>query len=401
MTLTLLVDLDDTLLGNKMETFIPAYLGALGSYLEPFVPPEQMVKTMVAATQCMFENMHLDRTLKGTFDPCFYKPLGLVEAEMRPHFEFFYSELFPKLKEKTQFRPKAVDFIEAALEREYQVGVATNPVFPLTAILQRLKWAGLDPQKYPFSLIPSYETFHFAKPNPAFFAEFLTLTGWPEGPVIMVGNDPDHDIRGANGIGIASFWISEDGSQFPEDFPTPTGTGNLEEFLPWIDSQSLDAFVPDYNSTSAMMAVLRGSPAGLTTALAEIPEGDWLERPGPEDWSLTEVICHLRDVENEVNLPRLRMIMSKTNPFIHGVDSDKWASERNYQVQDGQQALSDFITSRLETIDILENLKEGDWEKKGRHAIFGPTDLKEMIMIISGHERLHGTQIYKLIKNKK
>ena len=56
MTLTLLVDLDDTLLGNKMETFLPAYLGTLGSYLKPFVSPEQMVKTMVKATQCMFEN---------------------------------------------------------------------------------------------------------------------------------------------------------------------------------------------------------------------------------------------------------------------------------------------------------------------------------------------------------
>ena len=81
MTLTLLVDLDDTLIGNKMEVFIPAYLGALGAYLAPFVSPDIMVKTMMSATQCMFNNTRPDCTLKAAFDPCFYNPLGLVEPK--------------------------------------------------------------------------------------------------------------------------------------------------------------------------------------------------------------------------------------------------------------------------------------------------------------------------------
>jgi len=311
-----------------------------------------------------------------------------------------YVRKHPKLKEKTQFRPEAVEFIQDAIARGYQVGIATNPAFPLSAILQRIKWAGLDPDRHPFTLIPSYETFHFAKPNPAFFAEFLTRTGWPEGPVIMVGNDPDHDIRGSNGIGIASFWIAEDNAQFPAGFPMPTGSGKLEEFLPWVDSQTLDDLVPDYTSTSAMKAVLRGSPAGITTVLAEISDSDWNKHPEPDKWNLTEVICHLRDVEKEVNLPRLRMIINESYPFIQGVDSDKWVDERGYRNQNGQQALSDFITARLETIEILDSLKDGDWEKKGRHAFFGPTDLKEMIRIISGHERLHGTQIHNIVKDE-
>ena len=76
--------------------------------------------------------------------------------------------------------------------------IATNPLFPRTAIYQRLEWAGLPPDKYPFSLIPSYETFHFAKPNPTYFAEFLTISGWPDGPMIMVGNDLEHDILGSS-----------------------------------------------------------------------------------------------------------------------------------------------------------------------------------------------------------
>ena len=58
LTLTLLIDLDDTLLVNSMETFIPAYLTALGKQLADHTPPEQMAKTMMIATQRMFANTH-------------------------------------------------------------------------------------------------------------------------------------------------------------------------------------------------------------------------------------------------------------------------------------------------------------------------------------------------------
>ena len=55
--------------------------------------------------------------------------------------------------------------------------VATNPIFPRKAILHRLSWAGLAPEQVPFALITDYERFHFAKPNPAFFAEILAQLG--------------------------------------------------------------------------------------------------------------------------------------------------------------------------------------------------------------------------------
>ena len=79
-----------------------------------------------------------------------------------------------------------------------------------------------------------------------------------------------------------------------------------------------------------MRAVLKGS-AGISTLLVGISEPSWIKRPSPDAWSLTEIICHLRDVEQEVNLPRLKKIIQENNPFIHGVDSDRWADERDYQ----------------------------------------------------------------------
>jgi len=397
VTLTLLIDLDDTLLGNSMETFIPAYLSCLGDHLSEYTPPGKMAKTMLLATQKMFVNNQIDRTLEASFDPEFYPQLELVKDELIDHLKGFYDKIFPTLRGFTQPMPEAVRFIESAFERGYTIGIATNPLFPLSAILQRLEWAGLSPQKFPFALIPSYESFHYAKPNPAFFAEFLGKMGWPEGPVLMIGNDADHDVRGARGIGIPVFWISEGSAEPPKGFPPPNGSGTLNDIIPWIDTQPEGSLLPDFSSQSALIAILKGSASALIGMAEDFPSYLWNECPEPKEWCLTEIICHLRDVEREINLPRLQKIKSEPNPFILGIDSDAWAEERNYKDQNGLEALQDFIASRKNTIDLIENLKAEDWSLPAQHAIFGPTDLHEMIAIMTRHDQLHNKQVYKTI----
>lgn len=398
MTLTLLVDLDNTLLGNNMESFIPAYLGALGTYLSERVPPEKMVANMLNATQKMLANNDPLKTLKEVFDPWFYPPLGLDEVEMRALLAKFYAEHFPHLQNVTQYCPQAPDFVAVANRHGYRVGIATNPLFPLSAITQRLTWAGLSPEDTAFCLVPSYETFHFAKPNPAFFAEFMGQLGWPEGPVVMVGNDPDHDVRGASQMGIAVYWVSHPGEELPPETPEPQGSGPLEDVHPWLDSQPAEELTPQYDSQTAMIATLRGSPAAASTLLADLAEDGWLFKPEPEAWSVTEIACHLRDVEREVNLPRLKKIRQGDNPFIPGVDSDTWSAQRGYQEQGGPQALADFLAARCETLAVLESLTPEQWNLPCRHAIFGPTGLKEIVQFMAGHERLHGRQIYQNLK---
>ena len=384
-----------------MDTFIPAYLGALGKHLTDHTPPEQMVKTMLAATQVMFANDQLDRTLEATFDPAFYPPQGLVKTKLLDHLEAFYENIFPTLKEYTSFIPEAVQFVEEAFKRGYRIGIATNPLFPLTAIVQRLEWAGLSPQKYSFELIPSYESFHYTKPNPAYFAEFLGRIGWPDGPAIMIGNDPDHDVRGALGMGLPVFWISGGLTEPPEGFPSPSGSGELADVLPWIDSLSEEKLQSNTSSPTTLNAILRGSTSALVGMAEEFPRYLWNECPEPKEWCLTEIICHLRDVEREINLPRLKKITTEENPFIPGFDSDAWAEERNYKDQDGMAALRDFISARKQTLELLENLEEEAWSFPAQHAIFGPTHLKELIDINVRHDQLHIRQVYGTINTIK
>ncbi|MEJ2753088.1 MAG: hypothetical protein P8169_10515, partial [Chloroflexota bacterium] len=76
------------------------------------------------------------------------------------------------------------------------------------------------------------------------------------------------------------------------------------------------------------------------------PEIDWHWRPDESSWSLTEVMCHLRDVEREVHLARYLAVLSRDNPFLSGVTSDEWAAARAYYEQDGREAAVSFLELR-------------------------------------------------------
>jgi FMN phosphatase YigB (HAD superfamily) len=396
VTLTLLIDLDDTLLDNSMDTFIPAYLGALGKHYATYADPEKLGSVMRIATGKMFHNDRLDRTLKETFDPAFYPSLGITEEEVRELNNYFYDEIFPTLRSVTQSRPEAVRLIETAVKRGWQIAIATNPFFPLTAVLHRLSWAEIPFVKYPYAIVPSYETFHFGKPNPAYFAELLGRFGWPRGPIVMVGNDPEHDIKGAQLMGIPTFWISN-GMPYPEVLSAPDATGALEDIIPWLDAAPEEDLLPDFSSSTAITATMRGIPSALLTLAADLSAEAWKQRPNPDEWSMTEIACHLRDVEREINLPRLKKITAENRPFIPGVDSDVWALERGYQSQDGPTALQNYVSVRMETLDLLVSLSTDDWQRPVQHAIFGPTNLSEIANFIARHDRLHIQQAHVLI----
>jgi FMN phosphatase YigB (HAD superfamily) len=344
----------------------------------------------------MFQNNRPDRTLKEAFDPDFYPVLGISEEEVQEPIDEFYTNIFPSLKRVTQIRPEAAELVEAASDRGWQIAIATNPLFPLAAILHRLDWAGISARQYDYSIVPSYESFHFAKPNPAYFAELLARFGWPKGALVMVGNDADHDIRAAQAMGIPTFWISN-GSDYPEDFPPPNGTGALQDLLPWLDSLTEEELLPDYTTPSAITSIMNGIPAALNTLTQNLSVEKWNSRVEENSWSLTEIACHLRDVEREINLPRIKSITIQDAPFIPGIDSDAWAIERDYQSQDGHAAIHDFVETRKQTLSIMNNLSPEDWNRPAQHAIFGPTDLREITSFVAGHDRLHIRQVHALL----
>lgn len=143
--------------------------------------------------------------------------------------------------------------------------------------------------------------------------------------------------------------------------------------------------------------------SSLAAALGELlacDAIDWTRRPAPGEWSLTEVACHLRDVEKEVHQTRFRQILAEPGAFLSGVSADEWAVERDYQTQDGPTALRAFLEAREETLSILSPLQGPGWELAGEHAFFGRTSLHELLFMVVRHDELHLRQIDELFVDK-
>lgn len=392
MSLTLLLDLDDTLLDNDIDRFLPVYLKALSKHLAARFPGDLLVRELLSATQQMILNTNPGLTLEEAFDRAFYPSLGTSKEAMREEIDTFYAQIFPSLQPLTSPRPEAVEMVKEAFRRGYRVVVATNPLFPTAAIQHRLAWAGLPVDEYPFALITTYEWMHFTKPNPAYYAEILAQLGWPEQPAVMVGNSLPDDILPAAQLGLPTYYLS--GNGVPGDSNPLSGHGSLGGIMKWAGAIDGQTAASPANQPAALLAALRSTPAAIDTITRLMLGHCWSITPRPSEWSITEIVCHLRDVDREVNLPRFELVAREENAFLPGINTDLWAEERQYRQQDGPEAVKSFTAARTQLVALLETLPAGDWERNARHAIFGPSTITELAGFIATHDRTHIQQIY-------
>lgn len=393
MPLTLLLDLDDTLLDTNLEAFMPAYFQALSQHMANHTAPNTMLRALIAGVNLMNESEDPTRTLQEIFDADFYPKLGISRDEMAELIEDFYDHIFPTLAQHTRLRSEAVPLIEWALTCGYRIAIATDPLFPRKATYHRLRWAGLDPNR--FELVSSFEHFHFTKTHPAYYAEVIGRLGWPEGPILMVGNDVARDLIPAHRLGLKTFLV--DGKSASPGFEA--GRGKLSDLRPWLESIKLSTLEPSFKSREAILAIMASTPAVLRTFSSTLTEADWRKEPARNDWAMNEIVCHLRDTEIEVHHMQLSLMIEREGAFIPRPDSGVWANEREYLNVDGKTALIEFTSARIDNLKTLKGLNDEIWKRSARHAIFGPTNFLEVTSFIADHDRLHVQQAWKTLKS--
>ena len=394
MTLTLLLDLDDTLLETNMGVFIPAYFQALSKHLEGQIRPEKMLPALMRGTELMLGSQDPTRTLQEVFESYFYPELGIPKEQLNQLIEQFYDEIFPSIGAVTRQRKGATEMVDWAFANGYRVVIATDPLFPRKAVYHRIRWAGLDPER--FEMISSFETFHFTKSHPAYFAEVLGRLGWPGESVLMVGNDIERDLKPAGSLGLKTFYVNEN-STTNFGFEA-TGVGKLSELRSWLESTDPASLEPSIKTPSAILTVMLSTPAVLQSLAAPVTEVCWPYKPIADQWALVEVFCHLRDTEREIHQMQVNMLLEGGAPFIPRPDGAVWAKERNYLKEDGRVALRDFSSARVETLTKLNGMDVDVWKQKARHAIFGPTYFQEVIDFMAEHDRMHVKQAWDILR---
>ncbi len=224
----LLLDLDDTLLVNDMDTFLPEYLALLARHAQSLIDPERFTAALLGSTRAMMQSTDGQSSNAEVFWQTFLEMTGLAREPIEAHFHRFYLGEYESLSSRTRPVPGAPTLIDAALARGLQVIIATNPVFPRAAIDARLRWAGVN-RDVPLALITTYEVMHWTKPHDAYFAEIGARVGCAPERMLMVGNDPQADIAGARAAGLHTHLVTSASKVDPRETQAV-----LEPILDWL-----------------------------------------------------------------------------------------------------------------------------------------------------------------------
>jgi HAD superfamily hydrolase (TIGR01549 family) len=235
----ILFDLDDTLLENDIHRFLKSYLPLVAEYTEQLLDRNMLMAELMYGTQAMMQNSDAGSTNREVFWSVFSERTGVPQEAMEPVVTDFYRERFGELRPLTAQRPAARMLVRYCLAKELKVVIATNPVFPLAAIEQRLEWAGISPDGFRYELVTGYEDMHFTKPHIKYYEEILRNIGVDADRALMVGDDWENDITPAGQLGLHTFWINYDGEARPDGTAKVDGVGTLEEFYDRLSSGRL------------------------------------------------------------------------------------------------------------------------------------------------------------------
>ncbi|MCP5097364.1 MAG: HAD family hydrolase [Chloroflexi bacterium] len=230
MVQAVLLDLDDTLLGNDMDTFMHHYFRLLGEFATALMDKDKFLQELLVCTRAMIMNVDTAVTNRDVFWQTFAQRNDMNNIdELEQFFDTFYREQFPQLEKTTQRYDAAAQLINWCQENDLKVVIATNPVFPTYAIEERLRWAGIPAKEHWYDLVTTYDNMHSTKPHPSYYREILDEIDCPAKAALMVGNDWENDIVPAAECGLATYWIAADDAPLPAQLARFFGQGSLDK----------------------------------------------------------------------------------------------------------------------------------------------------------------------------
>ena len=231
----ILFDLDGTLLPMVQDEFVKFYMPLLAkSYMGAGVSldPKKFIGAVWAGYEAMVKNDG-SRTNREAFWSYMEPELPISTEESENIALKFYENEFNQAICTTKPTPVSNQIVKKTKSRGLETYLATNPVFPRCATMNRIRWAGLDAED--FKVITTYETCTYCKPNPEYFRGILEEFSLDPSECLMVGNDVEEDLA-IRVLGVKTYLVT-DTMENKKDLPVKSDyIGTLEELLKFIET---------------------------------------------------------------------------------------------------------------------------------------------------------------------
>ena len=378
MIKAVLLDLDNTLLHNPDRQFSAAFRQRFDQHFMECYGIEGASDALRRGIRSLGAAPDGRSTNADIILSCLSDGLTLTHQAIAYALASFYDGAYNQLKALTAVVAGANVLVENLLNQNLLVAIATNPIYPETAILRRLDWAGLSSFVADFAFVSHNDNMHFAKPDAAYFAEVVARVGVEPDEALIIGDSLENDVEPARAIGLHAWQVGEE--------------NRLKTVVARVSKPDWQNGFRSRQATADMLyPQFQGNLAALYGLLVDVKEHQWLMRPDPAEWSILQILCHLWKAETDVHQQRLRLILDQDNPFI---SSQAPPGPHIPACHDnGIEVFERFRAQRHKTMDMLADLTPEDWKRPARHSIFGLTNLLEMSYFTAQHDRLHITQL--------
>ena len=120
------------------------------------------------------------------------------------------------------------------------------------------------------------------------------------------------------------------------------------------------------------------------------PELDFV--PGPDKWSVRQIICHLADSEL-VGAMRFRQVIAEDQPSMPWCDEKAWATRLDCSKRKPSQVIETFRRIRGENYELLKDLPAETFERTGVHSKQGVMTLLDLLRKYTEHAENHTLQL--------
>ena len=214
------MDLDGTLVDIGVSFFVTTMVESMVGYFEEVVAADTFRDGLTAAIDEVMAAPSSDgETNRHGFYRAFGDVSGLSPSAAEERFRSYYEKVFPALSPVGAAVEGAAMLVEKAAGSGFKLALATNPIFPRSAILTRMRWGGISEEA--FAMITDLDIMRSCKPHREYFLEVAETLDAPPERCLMVGNDLEHDMSAAS-AGMRTYLVDRylvrrGGGRYPPD----------------------------------------------------------------------------------------------------------------------------------------------------------------------------------------
>lgn len=216
-------DLDDTLCDDAGAWIACARKAAdFGASLRPEIDPDRLAQTFLGISEAYWTSLEPTRETRAILDvraaqwnQALREAFGRDDTGLALAMAHDYGR---RRSREIDLFPDALDTLAELRRRGVCLALITNGL--QMTHLEKVAHLGLEE---PFDHVVIADAVGFFKPDPRIFHHALSLCACEPYEAVMVGDNIENDIGGAQAVGIKGFWYNPQGHPHPTGAPIPQG----------------------------------------------------------------------------------------------------------------------------------------------------------------------------------